>query len=137
MHDNNGIPLSAGTRENSKLILKSDYEDPATDYVTFNRELIDRSPIVKKNRIVQATNVLEEYRQAWTDTFKDAKHIVWEQLFRMLGATYVWEHTKVTQRLWNGRKAYRNISISLFGENIIFFRSERQKNQISVLKHQG
>ena len=53
----------------------------------------------------------------------------------MLGETDVWEHTKEIQIIWNGRKAYRNISISLFGDNIILFWSKRQNKKISVLKY--
>ena len=103
----------------------------------FDRYFIERSPIIQKDRIGQATNDLEEIRQAWTDTFKSVNHIVWEQLFRMLGATYVWEYSKETQRLRNGCKAYRNISMYLFGENMVFFWSKRQKKQISGLKYRG
>ena len=76
--------------------------------MTFYRELIERAPIIQEDRIGQDMNDPEEYRQAWTDTFKAAKPIVWGQIFRMLGAT-------LTQRLRNSRKAYCDISMSLFG----------------------
>ena len=55
----------------------------------------------------------------------------------MLGETYVWEHAKGTQRLCNGRKAYRIILMSLFGYKIVFLLSERQKKQIASLKYRG
>ena len=45
VRDENGIPLSAWTRATANLIPKPDYEDPATNYVTLDRELIERSPI--------------------------------------------------------------------------------------------
>ena len=70
MRDNDGITLSAWTQATEKLILKPNYESPTTDYVTFYRELIERAPIIQKDRIRQATNALEEDRQAWTDNFK-------------------------------------------------------------------
>ena len=105
--------------------------------MTLDRKIIERAPINEKDRIGQATNDLEEYRQAWTNTFKAADPILWEQLFRIMGATDVWEHAKVTQILSNGCKAYHNISMSLFGENIVFFRSKHQKNHIAALKYQG
>ena len=137
VRDENGIPLSAWARATANMIPKPDYEDPATNYVTLDRKLIERSPINQKDRIGQATNVLEEYFQTWADNLKAANPIVWEHLFRILGEIDVWEHTKGTQRLWNGRKAYCNISMSLFGDNIVFFWSECQKNQIAALKDQG
>ena len=115
MRDNDGITLSAWTQATEKLILKPNYESPTTDYVTFYRELIERAPIIQKDRIRQATNALEEDCQAWTDTVKAANPIIWEQLFRMPGEIDVWNHEKVTQRLRNGFKAYYNISMYLFG----------------------
>ena len=48
MHDNNGTPISEWNRATVKLIPKPDSEDPATDYVTFDRELIERAPIIQK-----------------------------------------------------------------------------------------
>ena len=114
-----------------------DSEYPATYYVTFDRYFIERSPIIQKDRIGQATNDLEEIRQAWTDTFKSVNPIIWEQLFQMLGATYVLEYSKGTQRLRNGCKAYRKISMSLFGDNIAFFWSEPQKKNTATLKYRG
>ena len=47
----------------------------------------------------------------------------------------MWEHSKGTQRLPNGWKDYPNISIPLFGENIVFFWSKRHKKQIAALKY--
>ena len=47
----------------------------------------------------------------------------------------MWEHAKKTQRLKNGHKAYRAISLALFGDNIVFFRSKRQKKQITALTY--
>ena len=103
MSDNNCIPFSACTRATEKLIPNPDSEDPAPDYVTFDRKLIDRSPIIDKDRVRKATNDLEDDRQDWTDNFMAADLIVWDQIFRVLGATDVWKHSKETQRLLNGR----------------------------------
>ena len=71
------------------------------------------------------------------DEFKAANPILWEQLFQMMGKTTVWEHAKNTQRLKNGRKAYRTILFALFGDKIVFFRSERQKKEITPLTYKG
>ena len=76
-------------------------------------------------------------RSAWTYEFKAANTILWEQLFQMLGKTTVWEHAKKTQRLKNGRKAYRAILLSLFGVNIVLFLSQRQKKEITALTYKG
>ena len=48
VRDDNVIPISACTRVTAKLIPKPDSEDPATDYVTFDRKLIERAPIIQK-----------------------------------------------------------------------------------------
>ena len=53
---NNVTPLSVWTRATAKLILNPDYEDPATDYVTLDHELIERAPIIQKDWIGQAAN---------------------------------------------------------------------------------
>ena len=135
MRDNNFIPLYACTQANEKLIPNPDSEDPTPDYVTFDRKLIERAIVIHKDRIRKATNDLEGDRQAWTDNFKASNLIVWDQIFRMLGETDVWKHSKETQRLLNVRKAYRNILMSLFEDIIIFSWFERQKKQISVLKY--
>ena len=87
--ENNGTPISVCTRATAKLIPNTDSDDPASDYVTFDRYLIERAPIVKKDRTGKATTILKEDCQSWTDTFKDAKTMVWEQLFHILGAIYV------------------------------------------------
>ena len=55
----------------------------------------------------------------WTDYFKAVNPILWEQLFHMMENMAVWEHAKKTQRLNNGRKAYRVISLALFGDNTV------------------
>ena len=55
----------------------------------------------------------------------------------MLGGLDIWEHTKKTQKLCNGRKAYLAISHALFGDNIVFFRYEAQKNAIDILTYGG
>ena len=52
---------------------------------------------------------------------------MWEQLFQILGKMIVWDHAKNTQRPNNGRKAYREIPLALFGDTIVLFWSERQK----------
>ena len=44
---------------------------------------------------------------------------------------------QAAQHLCNGRKAYLAISHSLFGDNILFFRSESQKKAIDVLTYGG
>ena len=48
VRDNNGIPCSAWNQAIANMILNPDSEDPATDYLTFNRKLIERAPIIKK-----------------------------------------------------------------------------------------
>ena len=48
MSDNNGFTLSSWARETTKLIPNPDSEYPATDYVTIDRELIERAPINQK-----------------------------------------------------------------------------------------
>ena len=55
----------------------------------------------------------------------------------MLGGLDIWEHAKKTQKLCNGRKAYLAISHALFGDNIVFFRSEAQKKAIDILTYGG
>ena len=125
--DDNGTPISVWTRATTKLIPNPDSDDSASDYKTFDRDLIERAPIIQKYRTRKATTILKEDCQSWTDTFKDANNIVWEQLFQMLGVLYVWDHSKENQILRNDGKANRKISMSLFGENIVFFWSERQK----------
>ena len=74
--DNNDIPFSLWNQATAKLTPKPDYEEPATYYVTSDCKLIERFPIIQKDRIGQATNALEEYCQAWTDTFKSKNPIV-------------------------------------------------------------
>ena len=49
----------------------------------------------------------------------------------------IWEHAKNTQKLCNGRKAYLAILHALFGDNIVFFRSEAHKKAIDVLTNDG
>ena len=49
----------------------------------------------------------------------------------------IWEHAKKTQELRNGQKAYLSISHALFGDNIVFFRSESQKKAINILTYGG
>ena len=55
----------------------------------------------------------------------------------MLGGLDIWEHANKTQKLHNGRKAYLAISHALFGDNIVFFRSEAQKKAIDILTYGG
>ena len=55
----------------------------------------------------------------------------------MLGGLDIWEHAKKTQNFRNGRKAYLAISNALFGDNIVFFRSEAQKKAIDNLTYGG
>ena len=55
----------------------------------------------------------------------------------MMGGLDIWEHAKKTQKLRNGRKAYLTISHALFGDNIVFFRSESQKKAIDILTYGG
>ena len=90
MCDDNGTPISVWTQATAKLTPNPDSDDPASDYVTFDRELIERTPIIKKYRTGKATTILEEDRQSWTETFKDSNTMVWEQIFQMLRAIYVW-----------------------------------------------
>ena len=111
--------------------------DSSDEYITLDREIFVRYPIIKETRHGQTLNTLEETRSAWTDEFKAANPILWEQLFHMMGKTTVWEHTKKTQRLNNGRKAFREILLALFGGSIVFFWSERQKKDITALTYKG
>ena len=55
----------------------------------------------------------------------------------MLGGLDIWEHTKKTQKLRNGRKSYLAISHALFGDNIVFFKSESQKKAIEIISYAG
>ena len=61
MLDDNDIPIFLWNQATAKLTPKPDYEDPATYYVTFDCKLVERFPIIQKDRIGQATNALEEY----------------------------------------------------------------------------
>ena len=51
VHDDNGTPLSAWNRATENMTPKPYSEDPTTDYVTFYSELIERAPIIQKDRI--------------------------------------------------------------------------------------
>ena len=115
-------------------VSKSDSSD---EYITLDRGLIVRAPIIKDIHHGQTLNNLEETRFAWTDEFKAANPILWEQLFQMLGKTTVWEHTKNTQRIKNEYKAYRAISLALFGDTVVFFRSKRHKKEITAMTYKG
>ena len=55
----------------------------------------------------------------------------------MLGGLDILEHAEKIQKLRNGRKAYLAISHALFGDNIVFFRSEAQKKAINILTYGG
>ena len=140
VRDNNGLPLSAWCRASSKLIPTVSGDDPSDEYIALDRELVLRYPIIKETRHGhhgQTIYTLEETRSAWTDEFKSSNPILWEQLFQILVKMTVWEHPKKTQTLKNGRKAYRTILLALFGDNIVFFRSERHKKEIIALTYKG
>ena len=140
MRDNNGIPVYLWCQASLKLIPKVCGDDPPDEYITLYCELVLRSPTIKEThhgQHGQKINTLKEMRSSRMDEFKAANPILWEQLFQMMGKTTVWEHAKNTQRLKNGRKAYRTILFALFGDKIVFFRSERQKKDITALTYKG
>ena len=95
--------------------------DSSNEYITLDREIVVRAPLIKVNHHGQKLNTLEEIRSSWMDEFKSANPILWEQLFQMLGKTTVWEHANKTQRIKNGHKVYRVILLALFGDTIVFF----------------
>ena len=64
----------------------------------------------------------------WTDDFKAVNPILWEQLFHMMENMSVWEPAKKTQRLNNGRKAYRLISLALFGDNVLCYMCKQESS---------
>ena len=84
VRDNNGLPLSSRCRASSKLILTSSEADYYDEYITLDFELVIRAPIIKQTRHGQTLNSLEEMCSTWTDDFKAANPILWEQLFHMM-----------------------------------------------------
>ena len=80
---------------------------------------------------------MEETWARWTDLFCAGNRVLFTELHQMLGGLDIWEHAKKTQKLRNGRKAYLAISHALFGNNIVFFRSEAQKKAIDIITYAG
>ena len=78
---------------------------------------------------------LEDTRSRWTELFCAGNSVLFTELHQMLGGLDIWEHAKKTQKLLNGRKAYLAILHALFGDNIVFFRSEAQKKAINILTY--
>ena len=55
----------------------------------------------------------------------------------MLSTLAVWENAKKTQKTKDSRKAYLGIYNTLFGNNVIFYRSDANLRQISALTYDG
>ena len=87
VRDNNGLPLSSWCRSSLKLIPTVSEADYSNEYITLDRELVVRYPIIKETQNLQTLNTLEETRSDWMDEFKAANTILWGQLFHMLGRT--------------------------------------------------
>ena len=47
LRDNNGLPLSAWCRESSKLISTMSGANPSDEYITLDRDLVVRAPMIK------------------------------------------------------------------------------------------
>ena len=89
VREKNGLPLSSWCQSSSKLIPTVSEADSSDEYITLDRELVVRDPISKETHHGQTLNTLEERSSAWTDDFKAADPILWEQIFQMLGKTTV------------------------------------------------
>ena len=89
VREKNGLPLSSWCQSSSKLIPTVSEADSSDEYITLDRELVVRDPISKETHHGQTLNTLEERSSAWTDDFKAAEPILWEQIFQMLGKTTV------------------------------------------------
>ena len=135
VRDNNGIPLAAWTRATKKIFPKVAAEDNPSNYITCDSEFIARASIIQERYRGQTNKALEATRSMWTEVFKEGNLILFAELQQMLGGLGIWEHAKKTQRLRDGRRAYLVISNALFGDNIVFFRSEANHRDIQNITY--
>ena len=137
VRDNSGISLAAWTQVHKKLILKEAFDDNVSNYGTQDAELIERASIIQESYHGQDNTTLEDTRACWTDLFCAGNQVLFTELHQMLGGLDIWEYAKKTQKLRNVQKAYLAISHALFGDNIVFFRSEAQKKAIDIITYCG
>ena len=124
VRDDNGTALAAWSRVRKKISPKEDDDDDVEKYVSQDAEIIERAPIIQESYRGQDNKALEETRARCTNLFCAGNQVLLTELHQMLGGLDIWEHSKNTQKLRNGRKAYLKISHALFGDNIVFFRSK-------------
>ena len=119
------------------MIPKEYDDDDDENYVTQETKLIERAPIIQESYRGQDNRALEETRSRWNELLRAGNSVLFTELHQMLGSLDIWEHAKKTQNICNGQKAYLEISHALFGDNIVFFRSESQKKAINIITYGG
>ena len=137
VRDDNGIPLVAWTRATTKLFPKVAAEDDWSNYITRDSELVERALVVQERFRGQTNTDLEVTCLWWTEVFQEGKLILFAKLQQMLGGLGICNNAKKTQRLRDGRRAYLVISNALFGDNIVFFRSEANRKDIQNITYNG
>jgi len=99
-----GVPLSYVIRE--KIFPAPETDDPAGDYYSLNDEMIPRALILKPTvRAVTDPNqltTLAKDRIQWSDMFKAANLMVYNDLHLMLSDSELWPYIRLMAKIKNG-----------------------------------